>query len=163
MVSVRTMFGNEMTQICLQTSHTGIAVADLDRTVGFFCDVLGFREVDRGERDPSMAGRLMGLVEAKVVAAFLERADHTVELIVFSSPTDRKTTSGRPYDTGHFHLAFNVLGQHELIEAAARYGFFPLGEVVTVSAGPNAGSRTVYLQDSDNVTVQLIESMQEPA
>jgi catechol 2,3-dioxygenase-like lactoylglutathione lyase family enzyme len=153
----------KMTRVCLATSHTGIAVSNLDRTIGFFCDVLGFREVDRGERDPSMAGQLMGLVQANVVAAFLERGDHTVELIVFSLPEERRMTSENPYDTGHFHLAFDVLGIRELTAAAARYGFLPLGDVVTVSAGPNAGSQTVYLQDPDHVTIQFIESRRERA
>lgn len=58
--------------------HVGIVVNDIDATLKTYCEQLGFRLVERVE-----------IPEQKVVAAFLDAGNSTIELI---SPTD--TDSG---------------------------------------------------------------------
>ena len=58
--------------------HVGIVVSDIDATLKTYCEQLGFRLVQRVE-----------IPEQKVVAAFLDAGNSTIELI---SPTD--TDSG---------------------------------------------------------------------
>ncbi|MBT3429866.1 MAG: hypothetical protein HN428_05535 [Proteobacteria bacterium] len=63
----------------------------------------------------------------------------------------------RACDTGFCHIAYDVTGLDELIEAAATHGVIAEGEIITVDQGPNAGARIVYLRDSDGITFELIE------
>lgn len=147
-----------MTFACEGTNHAGLTVSDMDRTVAFFCDCLGFRERDRSDRDPVMAQRVTGLKEAAVTVTYVDGPGIVVELIAYTKPADRSLVGGRPCDTGYAHLAFNVSGIEAMIEAAGKYGFTPMGELVSVSNGPNARRRAVYLRDSDGITIELIES-----
>jgi hypothetical protein len=105
-----------------------------------------------------MARRVLGLSEASVTMTYLDGPGITIELICYASPRDRTIVSGRPCDAGHTHLAFNVSGLDEMVLAARAYGFSPLGETVSVMQGPNTGRRAVYLRDTDQITIELIES-----
>jgi hypothetical protein len=42
------------------------------------------------------------------------------------------------------------------VEAARRYGFELVGEVIAIDAGPNQGRDVCYLQDGDGVTIEFI-------
>ena len=50
-------------------------------------------------------------------------------------------------DAGAAHVAINVTGIEALVAASAAYGFTAVGEIVTIDAGPNRGSKVVYLAD----------------
>jgi len=143
---------------CVGANHVGLTVSHLDRAVSFFCDCMGFKERDRSDRDPIMAQRITGLAEASVTVTYVEGPGIVVELIAYTKPVDRALIQGRPCDTGYAHLALNVSGIEEIVKAAEQYGFQAMGELVSVSNGPNARRRAVYLKDPDGITIELIES-----
>jgi catechol 2,3-dioxygenase-like lactoylglutathione lyase family enzyme len=145
---------------CVGANHVGLTVSDLDRAVSFFCDCMGFKERDRSDRDPVMAQRITGLPDASVTVTYVDGPGIVVELIAYGRPVDRALIQGRPCDTGYAHLALNVVGIEEVLEAAGKYGFRLMGELVSVSNGPNARRRAAYLKDSDGITIELIESGQ---
>ena len=77
--------------------HVGIVVSDIDAALKIYCDQLGFALGERTE-----------IAEQKVVAAFLDAGNSTIELI---SPTD--TTSGTAkylanWGEGTHHIAYEV-------------------------------------------------------
>jgi methylmalonyl-CoA/ethylmalonyl-CoA epimerase len=77
--------------------HVGIVVSDIDAALKIYCDQLGFSLGERTE-----------IAEQKVVAAFLDAGNSTIELI---SPTD--TTSGTAKylanrGEGTHHIAYEV-------------------------------------------------------
>ena len=77
--------------------HVGIVVSDIDASLKIYCDQLGFALGERTE-----------IAEQKVVAAFLDAGNSTIELI---SPTD--TTSGTAKylasrGEGTHHVAYEV-------------------------------------------------------
>jgi hypothetical protein len=50
-----------------------------------------------------------------------------------------------------------VTGIEALVAASAAYGFKAVGEIITIDAGPNRGSRVVYLRGPDRSTVESIQ------
>jgi methylmalonyl-CoA/ethylmalonyl-CoA epimerase len=83
--------------------HVGIVVADIDATLKTYCDQLGFQLVQRVE-----------IPEQKVVAAFLDAGNSTIELI---SPTDSDSGTAKYLANrgeGTHHVCYEV----EDIEAA---------------------------------------------
>jgi hypothetical protein len=60
-------------------------------------------------------------------------------------------------DSGAAHVALNVTGIEALVAASAAYGFTPVGEIIEIDAGPNRGSRVVYLRGPDGITVEYIQ------
>ena len=98
-----------MTHIFKRMDHVGIIVSDIDATLKTYCDQLGFQLVQRVE-----------IPEQKVVAAFLDAGNSTIELI---SPTDTESGTAKflaNRGEGTHHICYEV----EDIEAA-------LGELKT--------------------------------
>ena len=141
----------------IATNHTSFTVSDLDRSLAFFRDALGFEVSSKGPRNPSLIQAITGVEGAEVLIAYVRGPGHSIELIEYSGPNDRTSVRPRACDTGFCHVAYDVTGLDELIEAAAAHGVTAEGEIITVDQGPNAGARIVYLRDTDGITFELIE------
>jgi methylmalonyl-CoA/ethylmalonyl-CoA epimerase len=77
--------------------HVGIVVSDIDATLRTYCDQLGFKLVQRVE-----------IPEQKVVAAFLDAGNSTIELI---SPTDTDSGTAKYLANrgeGTHHICYEV-------------------------------------------------------
>jgi len=138
-------------------NHTNFTVSDLDRAIGVFRELLGFELLSRAPRDAVIIERMTGLPRPEIEVAFLKGPGHTVELIAYRSPADRGRMRGRLCDAGASHLALDVDAAEAAVAGAAGYGFAPVGEIVTIDAGPNAGSKVVYVRDEDGVTLEFIQ------
>lgn len=77
--------------------HVGVVVANLDDSLKTYCDQLGFKLLERTE-----------IPEQKVVAAFLDGGNSTIELI---SPTDTESGTAKYLANrgeGTHHVAYEV-------------------------------------------------------
>ena len=139
------------------TNHTSFTVSDLDRSVAFFTEALGFALLHRGPRDPAMIGRVVGVPGADIEVAYVQGPGHRLELIEYKAPADRGRVESRPCDAGFAHVAFDVDDIDAALAAAAAHGVTPLSEPQDLRTGPNAGGRVVYTRDPDGVTVEFIQ------
>ena len=139
------------------TNHTSFTVSDLDRSVAFFTEALGFALLHRGPRDPAMIGRVVGVPGADIEVAYVQGPGHRLELIEYKAPADRGRVESRPCDAGFAHVAFDVDDIDAALAAAAAHGVTPLSEPQDLHTGPNAGGRVVYTRDPDGVTVEFIQ------
>ncbi|UIF90004.1 VOC family protein [Cupriavidus sp. UYPR2.512] len=137
-------------------NHTSFTVTDLDRTIAFLCDGLGFRLLDKSPRDPAGIEKVVGIKGADMMIAFVQAPGHRIELIKYLGPEDRKVVVVRPCDTGFAHLALDVNDIDATIEVAAQYQVKPINDPVEVSHGPNAGLYCAYMRDPDGVTFEVI-------
>ncbi len=138
-------------------NHTAFVISDLDRTIGFFRDLLGFELTSRAPRDKKAIADMTGLAEADIEVAYLRGYGHWIELIRYTAPPDRGEALPRIYQDGAGHIAFDVDDASAAVEAAAAYGLSPIGDVVTIDQGPNQGRRVVYLQSPDGLSVEFIQ------
>jgi len=141
----------------ISTNHTSFTVSNLDRSLAFFQQVLGFEVTSKAPRAPEVIQRITGVEGAEVMIAYVRGPGHSIELIEFTGPASRQTMRPRACDLGFCHIAYDVRGLDELIHQAKAFNVFPEGDVITVDQGPNAGARIVYLRDADGVTFELIE------
>lgn len=144
----------------LATNHTSFTVSNLDRTLAFFRDALGFDVTSRAPRSRQLIERITGVAGADVVIAYVKGPGHSVELIEYVGPAGRRTLRPRPCDVGFAHVAYDVDDIDRAMAAAAKHSFEPLGPPTEVDQGPNKGLRAVYLRDPDGVTVELIQKPQ---
>ncbi len=147
-----------MTFKVLGTNHTSFTVSNLDRTVGFFRDCLGFELISKAPRDPALVSRITGVEGADMVVAFLKAPGHTLELIEYRAPARQGAVKARPCATGIAPGAVNVDHAAAAVEAAQRYGVKPVAPPVAIDQGPNKGRRVVYVRDWDGVTLEFIEA-----
>ncbi len=141
----------------LATNHTSFTVSSLDRTVAFFTEALGFELLSRAPRDPAVVEVISGVPGADIEVVFLQGPGHRIELIQYHGPAERGQVICQPCDTGYAHVAYDVDNIEAAVAASAVHQFLPLGPIVVIDKGPNAGGKVVYLRDPDGVSVEYIQ------
>ena len=138
------------------TNHTSFTVSDLDRSIAFFRDALGFEVTSRAPRDPAAIRHITGVAGADIEVAYIRGPGHSFELIQYHAPEQRSVVDSRPCDSGFAHIAFDVDNIEAALSASKPHGMLPINSPWVIDKGPNAGKRVVYCRDSDGVTVEFI-------
>ncbi|MDE0941915.1 MAG: VOC family protein [Alphaproteobacteria bacterium] len=141
----------------LSTNHTSFTVSNLDRTVAFFVEALGFEMISRAPRNPNLIQAITGVQGADIEVAYIQGPGHRLELIQYNSPADRAKIECRPCDTGFAHVAYDVDDAEAAVAASVPHQVLPLGPITVIDKGPNAGGKVVYLRDPDGVTIEYIQ------
>jgi len=144
----------------IAADHTGITVSNLERSLAFWRDVLGFELSHRPHQTGKLASEITGVPGAEISIAVLKAPGHKIELLEYLAPADKKRVDLRPCDVGSMHVALTVDDLDAVLEKIAASGWKAAGEPQTLQAGPNAGKRVVYVRDPDGT---IIEFMQMPA
>jgi lactoylglutathione lyase len=139
--------------------HTGLQVADLERSIAFYRDLLGFELVFAWNPQAPYIGELVGYPEVDLHAAILRPPDSTV----FLELLEYRNVERRPVDTstanpGTAHTAYFVDDLDGLYAELIARGVTSVSPPVTPTIGPNKGGRAVYLLDPDGIRVELIQS-----
>jgi glyoxylase I family protein len=143
----------------IAADHTGITVSNLERSVAFWRDVLGFEFSHRAEQSGEMAEQITGVNGAELKLAVVKAPNgHKIELLEYLAPDDRnKDADLQPCDVGHVHIAFTVENLEPLLQKIAASGWKAAGTPQTLNYGPNAGKRVIYVRDPDGTTVEFME------
>src|SRR5881409_1695437 len=92
----------------IAADHTGFTVANLERSVAFWQDVLGFELSHRTHQTGELASEITGVPGAEISIAVLKGYGHKIELLEYHAPADRKRVDSRPCDVGSVHVALTV-------------------------------------------------------
>src|SRR3954470_6417443 len=134
----------------LAADHTGLTVSDIERSLAFWRDVLGFELSHRAHQKGELAEQVTGVAGAEILIAVVKAPGHKIELLEYRAPTDRKEQNGlRPCDLGSGHIALTVENLDDPLETIAASGWKAAGEPQTLTIGPNAGKRVIYVRDPD--------------
>jgi len=144
-----------------RTHHTGFTVRSLDRSLAFYCDVLGFELAFRWNPQAPYIGTLVGYPQVDLHGAILRLpgTDVCLELLEYRN-IEQVPVDMRNGNVGNGHIAFNVddLAAFWLVLQAR--GVASVSEPVTPTIGPNKGGKAIYLIDPDGFRVELIETAQ---
>jgi catechol 2,3-dioxygenase-like lactoylglutathione lyase family enzyme len=142
----------------IATDHTGITVSNLERSLDFWQNVLGFEFSHRAHQTSEMASEITGVAGAEIKLAVVKApGGHKIELLEYFAPPDRKHVGLRPCDVGSVHVAFNVDNLDAVLQKIAASGWKAAGKPQTLAVGPNAGKRVVYVRDPDGTTIEFME------
>jgi catechol 2,3-dioxygenase-like lactoylglutathione lyase family enzyme len=135
-------------------SHFGICITDLDRSLRFYCDGLGFEAAERYDlKDTPESGLDRALeVESPVdlVSQFIRNGDMGVELLYYRSPATSGKASASRGQVGITHLSFYVDDvDARLVEC---------GGTLLPQTRANPGVELVFVTDPDGVRVELMKS-----
>jgi catechol 2,3-dioxygenase-like lactoylglutathione lyase family enzyme len=143
----------------LQADHTGITVRDLDASLAFWHDVLGFKLMYRARRSGAFAEQVTGVPGAEIEIAVLLAPGHKIELLHYLAPADRAHLKPRPCDVGSLHLALDVDDLDGAVRHIATVGWSAAGTPQTIEGGARNGTRVVYLRDPDGTTIELMQPL----
>jgi catechol 2,3-dioxygenase-like lactoylglutathione lyase family enzyme len=143
----------------LSADHTGITVSNLERSLAFWRDVLGFEFSHRAHQSGEMAEQITGVSGAEINLAVVKApGGHKIELLEYVAPLDRKKDVDlRPCGVGHVHVALTVENLDSILERIAASGWKAAGKPQTLQSGPNAGKRVIYVRDPDGTTIEFME------
>src|SRR6266481_5119721 len=89
--------------------HTGITVSNLERSLHFWQNVLGFEFSHRAHQSGEMAEEITGVKGAELKLAVVKAPGHKIELLEYLAPPDRKQhIDVRPCDVGSVHVSLIV-------------------------------------------------------
>jgi glyoxylase I family protein len=142
----------------ISADHTGITVSNLERSLAFWRDVLGFELSHSAHQTGELAEEITGVAGAELKLAVVKTpGGHKIELLEYLAPADHKRVNLRPCDVGSVHVALVVNDLDTVLDRIAACGWKAAGKPQTLKAGPNAGKRVVYVRDPDGTTVEFME------
>jgi catechol 2,3-dioxygenase-like lactoylglutathione lyase family enzyme len=148
-----------MTSEVTMLHHTGFTVADLERSVVFYRDLLGCDLIATQEKRGGYLAAIVGYPDAHVRMAHLRAPGsvHVIELFQYLSP-DSERHPLEPRNVGSSHLCFIVEDLDETYERLCAAGVDSfVSPPVVVDTGVNAGGCALYLRDPDGIAVELFQ------
>ncbi len=143
----------------LAADHTGITVSNLERSLAFWRDVLGFELSHRAHQAGELAEEITGVPDAEISLAVLKAPGHKIELLQYLAPANRRQHNElRPCDVGSVHVALTVDNLDAVLEKIAASGWKAGRKPQTLTTGPNAGKRVIYVRDPDGTTIEFMQS-----
>lgn len=143
----------------LAADHTGITVSNLERSLAFWRDVLGFEFSHEAHQTGERVEQITGVKGGELKLAVLKTpTGHKIELLEYLAPPDRKKDVDlRPCDVGHVHVALIVDDLDAVLKKISESGWKACGQPQALTHGPNAGKRVVYVRDPDGTTIEFMQ------
>ena len=143
--------------------HFSFTVSDLDRSVAFYRDLLGFELVHVQDQDNAYTRRLVGFADARLRVAQLAVpgqprgiSTHDLELVEYLRPRGVRG-EGRICDPGAAHLAVTVADATATYARLQRSGVRFVSSPNAITAGVNRGGSACYFFDPDDIVLELLQ------
>jgi catechol 2,3-dioxygenase-like lactoylglutathione lyase family enzyme len=137
--------------------HTSFTVADMESSLSFWTEALGFRLVARGPWQSDALGRVVGVPGVKMDIAILEGYGHGIELIACYTP-EAEALDVQPHRPLASHLAFDVDDIKATTRTLLDAGASLQGEIDFLDDDPNDSGWAVYLRDPNGIIIELIQA-----
>src|ERR1700731_4932698 len=109
----------------IAADHTGITVSNLERSLEFWRDVLGFEFSHRAHQTGERVEQITGVKDAELKLAVVKApGGHKIELLEYLAPAHRKQRAERrPCDVGHVHVALTGGNLEPVLEKIVTSGW----------------------------------------
>jgi catechol 2,3-dioxygenase-like lactoylglutathione lyase family enzyme len=139
----------------VKPSHLGLCVADLERSLRFYCDGLGFVEAEVYNLDEQMLDGLDRALEVerpvKLRSQMITNGDLKIELLHYTTPVPTGSPSTSRGQIGFTHLSFFVA---DVDQVAAKLA--TLGGTILDDTRRQLGYEVVFVADPDGARVELM-------
>ncbi len=144
--------------------HINLVVSNLERSVKFYTELLGFKEVRRAHLEGEWIESIIGLkgVSANVVYILAPEGEPRLELLCYESPKGEAIPANSQANTiGLRHIALQVKDIQKAVKRLKEAGVKIIGEIVEVPASVvthDAGHKILcYFLDPDGILLELAE------
>lgn len=138
-------------------SHLGICVSDLERSLRFYVEGLGFEPVASHRVGDEFAA-LLELDGVALESRMLARDGVTIELLGFARPRPCGSPERRPMNQlGLTHLSLRVDDLDAVAREIERFGGAVVGHTRTTIEAGSARLEFVYCTDPDGVRIELMD------
>lgn len=137
--------------------HTGFITPSLEGSVRFWSEVMGFKPNPSVERDGDWVSSFTGIPGARLRIAHLFGHGAHLEFIEFAASSGpAEAPKANQVAAGHVCLKVpDLQAAHDRILAG---GGGSAGRITTITEGPAAGIRGLYMRDPYGVLIELLEA-----
>ena len=146
----------------LRLTHIGICVSDMERSLQFYCDGLGFTYLSEIHIGGWPTETLLQLKDVDLHACYLERDGIRIELLHYVSPGAAGAPHPRPMNQlGLTHLSLRVDNVADILPDLCGAG----GRVIEPSRIdiPAFDAAAVFITDPDGTLIELVQAPGDPA
>lgn len=135
--------------------HTGIVVSNLESSLYFYRELLGFKVVKRMDESGDYIDKISGLENVKVTTVKMAAGDgNLIELLYFHSHPRRLNSKKNLCDVGVSHVAFTVenldVEYEKLLKAGVQFTAPP-------QLSPDGYAKVTFCHDPDGTSIELVE------
>ena len=139
--------------------HTGLTVANLDRSLEFYRDLLGLSVIAEQISEADYVASVTGFPGVRLKIAFVKAPgedDHVLELIEYLTHPGEPNApeTNRP---GNGHLCLVVDNIDDCYRELKEKGVWFVNEPTLITAGVNRGAYQAYCRDPDGFTLELYQ------
>jgi catechol 2,3-dioxygenase-like lactoylglutathione lyase family enzyme len=135
--------------------HTGLVVQDLEASLHFWCDVMGFSVSRRMDEVGPHIDAIMEIEGVEVTTVKLAAPDgNLLELLKFTSHPDKPAWTGGPTTTGLTHMAFTV---NDLNATCAKLKEHGVRMHCDIQTSPDGMAKLVYCTGPEGLILELVE------
>ena len=140
--------------------HTSFTVADIDRTVAFWRDVMGLTLDDLSPRTQPWLGKVVGRPGATCRIAHMTGLGCHMEFIAYDAGFAGDNVFGAATRPGAAHVAFYTDDLRAMAARIVEAGGTMLGEITFCAAqGHNTDCLAAYVCDPEGIIIDLIEDL----
>ena len=137
--------------------HVGYTVPDIERSVAFYENVLGFACLTRQTVVGGYLAEITGYPDVAMEQAFVALPGGVIlELLQYTRPQGAPRSLETFYP-GVAHVCLQVEDLQTLYERLKDAGVAFRSPLVTIPSGRNKGGRAVYFRDPDGITWELFQ------
>lgn len=143
-----------------QIHHYGFTVSDLQASLRFYRDTLGFTVVRQSERkDLPAYDRILGFRNVHILMALLSHPAQgfLLELFQYVNPPATPRTQSNHY-VGSSHCAFEVEDIERVYAALIEAGYSTISPPVDIVRDGVRVARACYALDPDGISVELLQT-----
>jgi glyoxylase I family protein len=142
-------------------SHIGICVSDLERSLLFYRDALGFVEVSRLEMKGAVTERLLDIPGGEIQAVYLKLGATLIELLFYPYAGHQSAASPRPMNKlGLTHLSLVVADLSNVAMAVEHSGGTLLDQTRIEHDGV---TMAMFILDPDGMRIELVKASDKPS
>lgn len=136
--------------------HTGFITPDLETSVRFWEDILGFRAQPIGERKEAWISQFLGVDGVEIRLAHLFGHGTHIEFIQFMNPED-SMSENRLTQGNVGHVCLSTSDADALRARILAGGGSDRGRMVTITEGTAEGRRGLYMADPHGLLIEILE------
>tara|TARA_R110000744_G_scaffold350216_1_gene455841 strand:- start:1161 stop:1586 length:426 start_codon:yes stop_codon:yes gene_type:complete len=139
----------------MKIRHTGIVVSDIDKSLYFYNELLGFKIVKDAWETGTFINKIVGLSGVNVRTIKMDAGPSLIELLYFKShPTGAQLSS--LVSLGCTHIALTVDNLDNCFKMLKGENTFFVSEPQT---SPDGKAKVAFCKDPDGTFIELVEEL----
>jgi catechol 2,3-dioxygenase-like lactoylglutathione lyase family enzyme len=141
----------------IEFAHTGWVTRSLDESLAFWTGVMGFTVQSVVERSGDWIAGFTGVPGARLRIAHLNGLGQRLEFLEFTAAGTGEAGGLPPQSACTAHVCVRSKDVGALRERILDAGGSLQGDITTITEGPSAGARGLYLRDPCGFLIEIIE------